>query len=324
MGKTNLLDAVYYLCYTKSYFTAYQQQLARHGTDGFRIEGFFEEGEMCETVSCKWQNGKKEILQNGVLCENVKDYIGRHTAVMVAPDDMQLINEGSELRRKWIDGILGQCDKYYLESLMRYQQALSQRNAWLKMNALKAQHDFTLIDFYDRILAEHGTYIYQQRSRYISAFKPLLSRMYEKLSASKETIDLLYRTEVAEKDMAALLKESLGNDIRMQRTLKGIHKDDFDFYLNEKLIRQFGSQGQKKSYLLALKLAQWCYLQTVLGKAPILLLDDIFEKLDHQRLEALWHIIKEENFEQVIFTDTELDRANKLVDDMNMVQNILL
>lgn len=324
VGKTNLLDAVYYLCYTKSYFTGYQQQLARHGTEGFRIEGVFKEDQVQETISCKWQSGKKEILQNGVLCENVKDYIGRHTAVMVAPDDMQLINEGSEVRRKWIDGILGQCDKQYLESLIQYQQVLSQRNAWLKMNALKAQPDFTLIDFYDKVLADHGTYIHQQRSRFITAFKPLLSRFYEKLSGNKEEIYLYYRTEADEKTLVTLLKESLGNDIRMQRTLKGIHKDDLDFHLNGKMIRQFGSQGQKKSYLFALKLAQWSYLQTLLGKTPVLLLDDIFEKLDYKRLEALWSIIKEENFEQVIFTDTERDRADMIVDDQSLVQNILL
>lgn len=324
VGKTNFLDAVYYLCYTKSYFTGYHRQLAKHGTDGFRLEGDFEDEEVSETVSCKWQNGKKEILQDGMICENVRDYIGRHTAVMVAPDDMQLINEGSEQRRKWIDSMLGQCDKQYLESLMHYQQALAQRNAWLKMNALKAQHDFTLIDFYDKILTEHGMYIYRQRSRFITAFKPLLGRFYEKLSDSREDIALHYRTEIEQKSMAVLLKESLGNDIRMQRTLKGIHKDELDFYLDGKMIRQFGSQGQKKSYLFALKLAQWNYLQITLGQTPVLLLDDIFEKLDYKRLEALWSIIKEENFKQVIFTDTEMDRANKIFDNRELVEHIML
>ncbi len=323
-GKTNLIDAVYYLCYTKSYFTGYQQQLAYHGTDGFRLEGDFENGLLSETVSCKWQNGKKEIYRNGVLCEQVKDYIGKHTAVMVAPDDMQLINEGSEQRRKWIDGMLGQCDKQYLESLMHYQQALTQRNAWLKMNALKAQHDFTLIDFYDRILTEHGMYLHQQRSRFIAVFKPLLHSVYEKISGRREEINLHYRTEVEQKSMAALLKESLGNDIRMQRTLKGIHKDDLDFYLNDKMLRQFGSQGQKKTYLFALKLAQWSYLNKVLGQTPVLLLDDIFEKLDYKRLEALWTLIKEEKVQQVIVTDTEKDRASRLFDTGWEVKHILL
>ena len=323
VGKTNLLDAVYYLCYTKSYFTGYQQQLVKHGFDGFRLEGLFDTNGTLETVACKWQNGKKEILQNGVPCENVKEYIGKHTAVMIAPDDMQIINEGSELRRKWVDGILSQCDKQYLESIMQYQQALLQRNAWLKMNALKAQHDFTLIDFYDRILAEHGSYIHQQRTRFISDFKLLLNTYYEKLSESREEIRIEYRSEVHQQPMAGLLKASLSNDIRMQRTLKGIHKDDLDFYLNDKIIRQFGSQGQRKSYLFALELAQCSYLKTISGVMPILLLDDIFEKLDGRRLRALWDIITAENFSQVVITDTEKGRLDQLIDNRISVKNIL-
>ncbi len=310
-GKTNLLDAVYYLCYTKSYFTAYQQNIAQQGTDGFRVEGVFSYGDNNNVIACKWKQGKKEISSDGVEYERPTDHIGKYAAVMIAPDDMELINDGSELRRRWADGTLGQTDREYLERLMRYQRVLQQRNAWLKMQASAPAPDSVELEFYNGQMAADGAYIYEKRKRFIAGFLPLINRYYEQLSGGKEEVDLRYESHLAQKPLGILLKESLQQDLRMQRTLRGIHKDDWVFLLNGNALKQFGSQGQKKSFLFAMKLAQYAYLKEVQGHTPILLLDDIFEKLDQDRMEALLRIISGPDFGQVVMTDTHAERVKE-------------
>jgi DNA replication and repair protein RecF len=308
-GKTNLLDAVYYLCYTKSYFTGQQQNNVTTGYDGFRIEGVFENAGNRESVVCKWKQGKKEVLANTVPYEKITDHIGKYGAVMIAPDDIELINEGSELRRKWLDGILGQTDPEYLERLMQYQHVLLQRNAWLKNQALSPTGDFTALDFYDTRLSVNGAYLYARREQFITGFLPLLGRYYAALSGGKEDIQLVYESDLKQMPMPHWLADFRQHDMRMQRTLKGIHKDDLEFRLQGRALRQFGSQGQKKTFLFALKLAQYEYLRATLGHPPILLLDDIFEKLDQNRIEALLRIIRAQHFGQVLLTDTHPDRV---------------
>ena len=310
-GKTNLLDAVYYLCYTKSYFSALQQNSVQMGTDGFRITGSFHIKDTDETISCKWKAAKKEVFKNDVAYEKFTDHIGRYSAVMIAPDDTELINAGSEPRRRWVDSILGQVDKAYLEKLMHYQRILLQRNAWLKMQAIKPANDYTELEYYDAQLADDGTYIYQQRVIFLQSFLPLLNEFYHRLSGGKEAIQVHYCSDVANRPMTDLLQQGLENDLRLQRTLKGIHKDDWEFSLNGMALKQFGSQGQKKSFLFALKLGQYAYLSKALGHLPILLLDDIFEKLDQSRMEALLRIICHKNFGQVILTDTHPERIKQ-------------
>ncbi len=314
-GKTNLLDAIYYLCYTKSYFSASQQQAVQIGTDGFRIVGEFEGEQRIETVSCKWKGGKKELFVDGLGFEKITDFIGKNAAVMIAPDDMALINEGSEGRRRWMDGILGQTDRQYLDSLIVYQKILLQRNAWLKMHAIKPQQDYSLLDYYTDQLSGLGTYIFQARNRFVQRFVPLLQQYYAELCRSGESIGLFYSTDLYDQPLERLLKSSLEHDLRLQRTLKGIHKDDLDFSINGNAVKQFGSQGQKKSYLFALKLAQFEYLTNVRGSSPILLLDDVFEKLDQQRMEALLRIIQQPVFGQVVLTDTHRDRVEQAFGD---------
>lgn len=308
-GKTNLLDAVYYLCYTKSYFTSNQQQNARHGADGFRIEGNFEKENNSETVACKWKGGKKEISANGLVYERPIEHIGRYAAVMVAPDDVEVINEGSEPRRKFVDSILSQCDRQYFEYLLDYQRVLLQRNALLKMYAGQTEKDTVSLHFYDRQLATGAQYIYNARCRFADTFLPLLQQYYQLLSASRELATLRYVSDLHQQSAEAWLEKNLYNDIRFQRTLRGIHKDDLEFLLDGFPARNFGSQGQKKSFLFSLKLAQYEYLSRQSGNKPILLLDDIFEKLDQQRMEALLGIIRGDAFGQVILTDTHEDRV---------------
>ena len=310
-GKTNLLDAIYYLCYTKSYFSAYQQNSVQTGMDGFRITGVFDHNGIDETISCKWKAAKKEITRNDVAYEKFTDHIGRYAAVMIAPDDTELINGGSEPRRRWVDSILGQVDRVYLEKLMHYQRILLQRNAWLKMQAFRSGTDYTELDYYNTQLAADGAYIYEQRNSFIKDFLPLLNEFYHRLSGGKETIEVTYTSDLAQKNLFEWLHHGLEHDLRLQRTLRGIHKDDWEFALNDLSLKQFGSQGQKKSFLFALKLGQYAYLSKAMGHLPILLLDDIFEKLDQQRMEALLRIIRHKNFGQVILTDTHPERVKQ-------------
>jgi DNA replication and repair protein RecF len=309
-GKTNLLDAVYYLCYTKSYFNSSQQNNVKNGTDGFRLEGMFADKDAKqEVISCKWKGGKKEVFADGSEYEKVTDHIGKYAAVMIAPDDLEIVNDGSEARRKWMDGILGQTNKQYLESLMVYQRVLLQRNAWLKMNAGNPPFESVELEYYNNQLTTHGTYIYNERKTFIEGFRPLLQCFYEQLSSAKEEVSIAYQSDLLKQSFAPLLREGLQHDLRMQRTLRGIHKDDLDFSFDNNALKPFGSQGQKKSYLFALKLAQYAYLSQSLHFLPILLLDDVFEKLDQTRMEALLRIIRSEDFGQVILTDTHATRV---------------
>ena len=308
-GKTNLLDAIYTLCYTKSYFSATVQPTIRQGNDGYRLEGLFEQGQKQETVVCKYANGKKEISCGGVWYERQAEHIGKYAAVMVAPDDIEMINEGSELRRKFMDGILSQCDRAYLEALLHYQKVLLQRNAWLKMYAQNNTVDSSLIDYYNKLMAPAGQYLYEARQSFLSAFAPLLQKYYHLLSQGNERVHINYQSDLKTEPMAHWLDGHLQHDLRYQRTLRGIHKDDLLFLLNEHPIKNYGSQGQKKSFLFSLKLAQFEYLHNRMGNSPILLLDDVFEKLDQQRMESLLHIIRMPIFGQVILTDTHEKRV---------------
>ncbi len=308
-GKTNLLDAVYYLCYTKSYFSSYQQNSVQKGMDGFRVQGTFDHKGYDEIIACKWKQGKKELSADGTEYEKLTDHIGRYAAVMIAPDDMELINDGSELRRKWVDSILSQTDREYLERLMRYQRVLLQRNAWLKLHYLNPPSNSPELEYYNSQLVGDGTYIYQKRLEFIDKFIPLLREYYKQLSSDKEQIQVAYESNLTEKPLAQWLEQSFQNDLRVQRTMRGIHRDDWTFILNDISLKSFGSQGQKKSFLFAMKLAQYTYLNNVQGHKPILLLDDIFEKLDQNRMEALLRIIRGDGFGQVILTDTHAGRV---------------
>ena len=308
-GKTALLDAVYYLCYTKSYFSAQQQHSIQWGADGFRIEGIFRENERRETITCKWKDGKKQVAADGVAYDRFADHIGKYAAVMIAPDDMALINDGSELRRRWTDSILAQTDRIYLENLLHYQRVLLQRNAWLKQQAVHPSADRVALEYYNAQLSESGTYLFAQRAAFITRFLPLINDFYHRLSAGNERIHLAYESDLHTQPPMDLLQRSFQQDLRLQRTTRGIHKDELGFLIDDVSLKAYGSQGQKKSFLFALKLAQYAYLSMELGRLPLLLLDDIFEKLDQSRMEALLRIIQGPAFGQVLLTDTHAERV---------------
>ena len=313
-GKTAVLDAAYYLCYTKSYFTAQQQALARWGSPGFKIVGELADPlfpERMHTVSCRWEDGKKEIAVDGAAYPKPSDHIGRWAAVMIAPDDSELLLGSAEGRRRWADSILAQTDRQYLDHLTQYNRLLQQRNAWLKAQAFGPQRADAELESYNHRMAESGTYLYERRKAFSADFVPLLRAMYARLSAGAEAVDLAYESDLHEKSAGEWLAETLPADLRAQRTGRGVHKDDWIFQIHEKPVRLYASQGQRKSLLFALKLAQYRYLQQRFGFAPLLLLDDVFEKLDQRRIEALLGIIGEPQFGQVLLTDTHSERIKE-------------
>lgn len=306
-GKTNLLDALYLLCYTKSYFSHQLRDSVQWGQDGFRVEGDFVRQDLEETIALRWRDGKKDLFRGSFPYPRHRDHIGRYAAVMIAPDDLSLINGGSEYRRKWMDGILAQTDLPYLDSLMAYQKALQNRNAWWTEN-LRQRRPVSEREYYEQILSAHAPYLFAQRQQFLQAFVPRLKEIIAALSNEKEVPSLRYISDLHEAPMDELIAQNLAYDQKALRTTRGLHRDEWEFRINEMPIRRFGSQGQKKTYLFALKLAQFQYLKEKSGQTPFLLLDDLFEKLDEQRIAALLQIIQSDDYGQVFVTHTHAER----------------
>lgn len=297
-GKTNLLDAVYYLCYTKSYFQARDSNNVQHGTQGFRIEGRFDNGQ----VVCRWKEGKKTVAFNEAPYEKVTEHIGKYAAVMIAPDDIELINEGSELRRKFVDGLLSQSRPGYLEHLLLYQKVLSQRNALLRQHSPQTI-SMELLDIYDEQLALYGAVLVREREWLSAQIPQQVQDYYARLSGGAEAVGLHYRRSAAPEQLPALLRHGRRRDLEYRRTLQGPHTEDWLFTIGENPLKAHASQGQKKSFLISLKLAQIYWLQQ-LGQQPFLLLDDIFEKLDRRRLMQLFSMLQQFAPQQVLMTHT--------------------
>jgi DNA replication and repair protein RecF len=295
-GKTNLLDAIYYLCYTKSYFQNKESNNALLGTQGFRIAGKFSNHE----VVCKWKEGKKTITCDDLIYEKITEHIGKFASVMIAPDDIALINEGSELRRKFMDGLLSQGDAVYLEHLLQYQKYLSQRNAYLKQcEGVGVDHQ--LLDVYDAALALHGSYLISARATLSQQLPEWVQHYYTAMSNGSEELSLQYRPSVEAAQLEALLYHSRQRDILYKRTLCGPHTEDWLLTLDDIPLKAHASQGQKKSFLISLKLGQLHCLQQI-GQKPFLLLDDIFEKLDRNRLQQLFGLLHSFELAQVFMT----------------------
>ena len=298
-GKTNLLDAIYYLCFSKSYFQSREINNVQSGAEGFRLEGHFSDGQLVIT----WREGKKKILENEVPMERIQDFIGRRTALMIAPDDIALINGGSELRRRFVDALLSQSDAYYFEMLLHYQKILAQRNAYLKQSMF-GHVDHQLLDIYDGQLVASGSYIMQQRACFSQKLPALVSSFYQDISGNAEPLDIAYQSNGDSQNFGIALSTHRSRDIEARRTTIGPHTEDWLFYLDGKPCKTQASQGQKKSFLIALKLAQLEWLRQ-LGKTPIVLLDDIFEKLDEQRLSALFQLLGSLAIPQIFMTHVD-------------------
>ena len=309
-GKTNLLDAIYYLSLTKSAFNPTDSQNILHGEAFFMLKGTYLKQEKEEVLQCNQKIAqKKRFLHNGIAYQKIAGHIGEFPIVLIAPNDTDIIRDSSDSRRKFIDGIISQLDRKYLEQLIQYNHVIKQRNAALKLFADRNQVDHALLDQYDAQLVNLGKSIYEKRVDFLSNFIPYVENHYQHLSDREETINLLHQSHLEETDYAKLLKQNRQKDLLLQRTRHGIHKDDFIFEIEGHLLKRFGSQGQQKSFLIALKLAHFDVIKDNKGFKPILLLDDIFDKLDDQRIQKLLLLVADGSFGQLFITDARPERT---------------
>ncbi|KWW30778.1 MAG: recF protein [bacterium P3] len=313
VGKTNLLDAIYYLSFCKSYFNPLDSQNIHSGEQLFAIHGTYQSGDAQIQASCLFQNGQKKMRWDGKMCRSFAEHIGRVPLVMVSPNDQQMIIGGSDQRRKFVDGVISQVDRDYLMHLLSYQKALSQRNRLLKQLYEERRTDDALLAVWDDQLVQHGTALYGGRRAFLDAFTPLFEKYYRFLSRQTEQPKLRYVSQLElPEDYASMMRDNLRRDTAAQYTTVGPHKDDFDVLVGGFSVRRFGSQGQQKSVTLSLKLAQFDYIFRHFGIKPVLLLDDIFDKLDMQRISQLLEMVGGDAFGQVFLTDTQPGRIEQI------------
>jgi DNA replication and repair protein RecF len=317
-GKTNILDAVYYMSMCKSYMNPIDSQNIRFEESFFVLQGTWCRKGKNDNLYCAIKKGTKKVFKkNKVLYEKLAEHIGQFPAVMISPYDRNLILEGSEVRRKWIDGIISQFNRTFLDQLIKYGKVLEQRNALLKNMASHGFFDREGIEVWDEQLVRYGQFVHEERKQFLGDFIPIFEKYYQWLSSNKEQVNLEYKSQLLEGDFRELLKQAEKSDQRKQYSTVGIHKDDLVFTINDRPIKKFGSQGQQKSYLIALKLAQFEWLNLNLGMKPVLLLDDIFDKLDHNRVERLMEMVSNHDFGQVLITDTDIDRIKTIFNNID-------
>jgi DNA replication and repair protein RecF len=314
IGKTNVLDAIYHLAFGKSYFNTLSVQNIKHNEDFFVVDGAFEKQERTEQIVCSLKKGQKKILKrNGKLYEKFSDHLGFIPLVIISPTDADLIREGSDIRRKFIDTVLSQLDHLYLNELIQYQKIVAQRNALLKYFALNRVFETTTLEIYDEQLANFGSTIYQKRKQFLNDFIPIFDKFYKLISNSEENVHLEYESQLDHSNLLSLLKENISKDRALQYTSVGIHKDDLTFTIDGFPIKKFGSQGQQKSFLIALKLAQFEFVKKQSGEKPILLFDDIFDKLDETRVSQIVSMVNNDDFGQLFISDTHPERTETIV-----------
>lgn len=309
-GKTNLLDAIHYLCLCKGYFNPIDSQQIKTGEDLFLIQGDFERKEKNEKITCGVKrNQKKQFKRNKKEYDKLANHIGLFPLVMISPYDTNIIMEGSEERRRFMDNVISQTDTHYLDELILYNRHLLNRNALLKQIAVTRSYDPTLLEIYNDQLVQSGDKIYAKRKQFMADFIPLFDHYYQFITEDKEQVSLQYQSQLSDTPFEKLLLQSIEKDKVLERTTTGIHKDELVFTITEMPLKKFGSQGQQKSFLIALKLAQYAYLQKYKGFKPLLLLDDIFDKLDDRRLHKLMQMVSHHDFGQIFITDTGRERV---------------
>ncbi|MBK8583911.1 MAG: DNA replication/repair protein RecF [Bacteroidetes bacterium] len=312
-GKTNLLDAIHYLAMCKSYFNSSDLQNVKKGEELFVLQGVFDLNGVDESISCGFKKGQKKVLKrNQKEYERLADHIGLIPVVMISPTDVSLITDGSEDRRRFLDSIVSQFDRIYLEDLISYGRVISQRNAYLKHAYQTRKFDSDSLTIWDEQLIPIGNRIHSVRLKFIEELIPIFARYYDFISGGKETIDIKYDSDLNENSFADLLQKSLEKDKVLQYTTSGTHRDDLIFMINGFPVKKFASQGQQKSFLIAMKLAQFDFIAQLKKMKPILLLDDIYEKLDDSRISRLMELVSKHNFGQIFITDTHLDRVQEI------------
>jgi DNA replication and repair protein RecF len=327
-GKTNLLDAIHYLCFTKSYFSRLDGNNVQQGKDGFRLEGQFLLQDKMEKTTCIFREtpsdriiraaGRKEFSVNNQLYDKLSQHIGRYPCVVIAPDDSILITGGSEERRKFFDSLLSQLDGDYLRHLIVYIRVLQQRNSLLKSFAESTHKDFSLLDVLDEQLIKPGEFIFDKRKEFLVSFLPQVKHLYSEIAMQAEDLTLIYESQLLQSSFAELLQATRQKDCFAQRTTAGIHRDDLEITLGSQFFRNIASQGQRKSLLFALKLTEMEVLKKEKGFAPLLLLDDVFEKLDENRISNLLQKVCVENQGQVFITDTNEMRLKQHLDALSV------
>ena len=309
VGKTNLLDAIHYLCFTKSYFSRSDAANVFHGRQGFRIEGHFTLNNKEEKAVCILrETGKKEFSLNDETYTRFSKHIGRYPCVVIAPDDVELIIGGSEERRKFVDTILSQLDPAYLHALINYTKILQQRNSFLRSFNDGFGRDLSVLDILDEQLAKEGNAVFQKRKTFLQNFLPVAEKKYAEISQRGEAIQLVYDSEMNTATLDELLRITRQKDLVVQRTSAGVHRDDLVFSLGGQTFKSIASQGQRKSLLFALKLAEMEILKQEKGFSPLLLLDDVFEKLDEERITNLLAQVCGDEETQIFITDTNCKR----------------
>jgi len=312
MGKTNLLDAIYYLSFCKSCFNTIDSQNILFDQDFFMLQGLFDNGVELDEVYCGIKRVQKKVFKrNKKEYEKLSDHIGLFPLVMISPADTNLITGGSDQRRRFIDGIISQFDKLYLDNLVQYNHILQQRNALLKHFSATRSFDSIGLEIWDEQLVIYGSYIHDAREVFLKEFIPVFEKYYKLIAENSEQVHLQYISTI-QQDYKTALQAAIKKDCALEHTSVGIHRDDLDFLLNENQVKKFASQGQQKTYLLALKLAQYEFIKNKKGIKPLLLLDDIHDKLDENRFKKLINIVSSDEFGQIFITDTHTERMQKL------------
>lgn len=322
-GKTNLLDAIHYLSMSKGAFGGGNNQHILHAQDFFMVKGLFQAKDLDYEVACGYKKGQAKVFKvNQKQYDRISDHIGRFPVVLIAPNDTDTITEGSEFRRKFFDSIISQLDKNYLTNLIQYTHFLKQRNSSLKQFAERHFVDRNLIDTYNHKLIDLGKAICDKRKEFIKEYAPVFREHYRELTDNKENTELVYQSHFLEDSYADDFRQALQDDLRLQRTTRGIHKDDYDFLIEGHLLRKFGSQGQQKSYMIALKLAHFEIIKNYTFLKPILLLDDIFDKLDDKRMGKLMHKVADRTFGQIFITDARPERTIEVFENIDVEKRI--
>jgi DNA replication and repair protein RecF len=317
-GKTNLLDAIYYLSFCKSFFNPIDSLNIRHSSDFFILNGKYVRKGNDEMVSCGYKNGQqKQFKRNQKAYKRLSDHIGLFPLVIVSPSDYTLISGGSEERRKFMDWVISQYNHHYLEALIKYNRSLLQRNNLLKNFAETNTFDTETLSIYDEQLILWGTIIHEKRKEFLEEITPVFQEFYNYISNGNETVSLNYISSLNDGNYRDQLTQNIPKDKISQYTNSGIHKDDLELNLSGYPIKKIGSQGQNKTYLTALKFAQFDFIRNQSEIKPILLLDDIFDKLDSKRVARIIELVSEERFGQIFITDTNRENINTIISEMN-------
>ncbi|HCC71169.1 MAG TPA: DNA replication and repair protein RecF [Bacteroidales bacterium] len=325
VGKTNILDAIHYLSLTKSYFVSVDSINIRHGYDYFIIKGIFQNKHGSEKIMCGLQKGKRKVFRrDGKEYTRISEHIGRYPVVMISPADNSIITDGSEERRKFMNNVISQFNREYLDDIISYNKALKQRNRLLKDYAAEGKFDRQMLELWEMQMQKPGKRIFDSRAVFVEEIIPLFQKYYDHISEKREQVKLNYRSQLLNHSMNELFDMNIEKDRILKYTTSGIHRDDLNLEMDGYSIRDIGSQGQQKSYLVALKLAKFEYISKKGGLKPVLLMDDVFDKFDEKRVAQIIELVSDNRFGQIFITDTHKDRMQAVLSQINIEYKLFM